>query len=200
MILGIVFIWFLPEIITNFSSKISIFILFWIILFFLLEILLHRHHCKELQSDCEKNIHSYQHNSGFLMNISTFLHNFIHWIVIFSAFSFSLSLWWLTSFSIFLHSIPQNIANYLLSHKNKKLVYIAAIANIIWVFVLYPFKDFVLQNKVYFISLVMWWLLYIALSDILPEFRYWWGVIYKFIYFILVICGILFFYLFHFII
>ncbi len=199
LLLWIVFIWFFPELIENWNDKISIFVLVGILMFLLLELFLHRHHCKELGDECNQKQYHSHHTNSILMSISTFVHNFVHWIVLFASFSVSIYFWLVTTISVFLHSIPQNIANFLLSMKNMKLVVIAVLWNIFGIIFLYPFKDFILENKLYILSFVAWWLLYIALTDMLPEFKkdvdtdienY-----YKFIYFIFILLWILIVYL-----
>jgi len=101
----------------------------------------------------------------------TLLHNMIHWIVIFAAFASKFNCWITTTITILLYSIPQNIANYFLSMKKESLVFIAALWWVIWSLILFPFKDILLENKTILISMIFWGLLYIALSDILPEWK-----------------------------
>ena len=192
LILALVFLGFLPELIENINWKIIwIWILAWIIIFYILELLVHWHHCHELKEYCHH--HDKDHKSSILMFSSTFVHNAIHWIVLFSAFSVSLSLGIITTIWVFLHSIPQNVANYFASMKNEKLVYIAAIAGVIWTIILFPFTKQLLEYKWIIISIIAWWLLYTALSDILPENKNMETLKWKFLYLLFVILWILIF-------
>lgn len=174
ILLWIIFLWFIPELSTNLSWKyVWISILFWVFLFYLLELFLHWHHCKDLnhKHDCHSH-HDHEHKNGFLMFGWTFLHNAFHWIVLFWAFSIDLKFWIATTFAILLHSIPQNIVNYIMNHKDIKFAYIASFWWIIWAFLTYPFYHFLLDNKFYILWIISWWLLYTSLTDILPEFRW----------------------------
>ena len=170
---GIVFLWILPKILLfakvwNFNLKfISLSILLGIFIFFVIELLFHFHHCKDLwKQDC---IHNYI--SGKLMMIWTFIHNFLHWIIIYTGFLTNFTFWILLTISIFFHSIPQNISNYLMNHKNLKWVLVAGLGWVLGAIVLYPFKEYILHFKVYFLACVVGMLLYLIISDILPEFK-----------------------------
>lgn len=169
LILSLVFLWFLPKLFKSgvWWEQIWFFILIWLSIFYVLELLVHWHHCHELwKNDLD---HNKIHKNSFLMFSSTLVHNMLHWIVLFSAFSLSFTVWVITTIWVFLHSIPQNIANYFTSMKNEKLVYIAAVWWVIWTLILFPFKEFLLENKPLIISMICGWLLYTALADILPE-------------------------------
>lgn len=191
LLLWIVFLWFLPEIFEEAKNpwRLSMFILTWIILFYILELILHNHHCKELQWEHKHK----EHNSAQLMFNATLIHNMFHWIVLFAAFTSSFNLWVITTIAILLHSIPQNVANYFLSMKKEKLVFIAALWWIIWTLILIPFKDVLLENEWIVMSIIAWGLLYIALSDILPEWKNNKDTKSKFIYLLFVIVWVLLF-------
>jgi len=192
LLLWIVFLWFIPELIweDKLNPKIfGIFVIVWTILFYILELLIHNHHCKELQWEKKHE----EHNHAWLMFTWTLLHNMIHWLVLLAAFSLSFSSWVITTIAVLLHSIPQNIANYFLSMKKEKLVFIAALWWIIWSLVLFPFKEILLENKEIIISIIAWGLLYIALSDILPEWKNNKGMKEKILYLIFLIIWILLF-------
>jgi len=191
LLLWIVFLWFLPELFEETKNPwtLSMFILIWIILFYILELIIHNHHCKELQWEHKHK----EHNSAWLMFTWTLIHNMFHGIVLFAAFASSFNLWVITTIAILLHSIPQNIANYFLSMKKEKLVFIAALWWIIWTLILFPFKDILLANEWIIISIIAWWLLYIALSDILPEWKNNKDRKGKFIYLLFIIVWVLLF-------
>jgi ZIP family zinc transporter len=136
-------------------------------IFFVIELFFHFHHCKDLgKEDC---VH--KHFSNKLMMLGTFIHNFLHGIVIYTGFLTNYVFGWLLTISIFLHSIPQNIANYLMNHKDLKGVLVAALGGIIGAAVLYPIREFIIQNKVYILACIAGMLLYLIISDILPEFK-----------------------------
>ncbi len=126
LILAIVFLGFLPEII-SLNSIPPIIIGFWILigvfLFYSLELFLHWHHCKDIG---EQDSHEHEHENNSLIMVGTFLHNFLHGVILFSAFSLSISVGVATTIAILFHAIPQNIANLLMNHKNPVFAYIAA--------------------------------------------------------------------------
>ena len=188
LLLWIIFLGFLPELINESNiewSQIGIFILIWIFIFYLLELFLHWHHCKDLWHDwvCETNHehhheHEHEHENGLLMFWGTLLHNIFHGIELFAAFAIDFRLWIVTTLAIFLHSIPQNIVNFLMNHDNIKYSYFAALGGILWALLTYPFSDFLIENKFYMLAIIVGWLLYTALADIFPEFK-WKGTTWK---------------------
>jgi len=168
LLLWIVFFWFLPELF-NLSAKnniswhtISWFILLWLIIFYILELILHWHHCGEKG-------HKQEHSNFLLMAISTLIHNLFHWIVLYGVFSINISFWIIITIAILIHSIPQNMATYLLANWKEKIAYIWALWWILWVLILYPFQTFILSEKYVILALISWFLLYTALTDILPD-------------------------------
>lgn len=184
LMLWIIFIWFFPEIIHESEGKewqIGIFILIGIGLFYVLEILFHWHHCKDLEIHChdhhnhhthsiEEN-HKHEHKNSYLMFSGTLLHNMIHGIELFAAFAINTKLWIGMTIAILLHSIPQNIAHFAMNHKNIKYVYIAAFWWIFWALLIYPFSDFLLAHTFKILSVVVGGLIYISLTDIFPSFK-----------------------------
>jgi zinc and cadmium transporter len=175
LLLGIIFLWFLPELSAEGSldwKDLWIFILLWVFLFYLLELFLHWHHCKDLwhQDSCHSH-HNHEHKNWIMMFWWTLLHNIFHWIVLFWAFAIDMHFWIATTVAILLHSIPQNIVNYIMNHNNIKYSYFAAFWWIIWALLTFPFSGFLLENKFYILAIITWWLLYTALADIFPEFN-----------------------------
>ena len=201
LLLWIIFLGFIPELANDRSmlgEYVWVFLLLWVFLFYLLELFLHWHHCKDLghHSSCDSH-NSHQHKSGVLMFGGTFLHNFLHGIVLFSAFSIDLHFWIATTFAVLLHSIPQNIVNYVMNHKNITYAYIAAFWWVFWALITFPFADFLLEHKLVFLSIIAGWLLYTALADIFPEFKWKWTTKEKLVYFIFLFLGITLFFWFN---
>lgn len=190
LLLGIIFLWFLPKLTTTGNlvwSELWIFILIGLFIFYLLELLLHWHHCKDLwhENSCHSH-HTHEHKNWLLMFGGTVLHNAFHGIVLFSAFAVDTHFWIATTIAILLHSIPQNIVNYIMNHNNIKYSYFAAFGGILWALVTYPFADFLVANKFYILAIIAWGLLYTALADILPEFKWKWTTKKKAIYLIFI--------------
>jgi zinc and cadmium transporter len=185
LLLWIVFFMFLPTIVKWLApNDIWIYILIWLFSFYILELFLHFHHCKDLEN---KKTSIQKHTNEKLIFVWTLLHNMLHWIILFSAFSVNIDFWITLTMAILIHSIPQNITNYLMNHNNEKLVLLAAIGWILWILILFPFGDFLIAHKTIILSLISWWLLYLALSDILPEFKNKWRFKYNLLYMFLVL-------------
>lgn len=175
LLLWIIFIWFIPEIVDSELSweNVWIFILFWLFIFYIFELFLHWHHCQDLSHknhSCNKK-HYHKEKNWVLMFGSTLLHNAFHWVVLFWAFWVNTTFWVTTTVAILLHSIPQNIVNYIMNHNKDKYSYVAAFWWILWALLTYPFAKILLENKFIILSLIAWGLLYTALADILPEFK-----------------------------
>ncbi len=199
LLFWIIFLGFIPKL-TNSKitwEELGAFILVWIFFFYLLELFLHWHHCKDLEhkQTCHSH-HTNEHKNWFLMFIWTIIHNFFHSIILFSAFAVDTSFWIATTLAILLHSIPQNIVNYIMNHNNIKYAYYAAFWWILWALVIYPFSDFLVNNKFYILAIITWWLLYTALADIFPEFKWKWSFLNKISYFVLIIFWVFIFLLF----
>ncbi len=172
LLLGIVFLWFVPELSeSSFAiGSLGIWMLIGIVIFYILEVLFHWHHCKDIHEDGSLCSHHIQeHTSGALMSLGTFFHNLVHWVVILGAFASGLQVWIATTLAVALHAIPQNLANFLMNHKNFKYVWIAIGATILGAIVMVPFAQDILMYKSAVLAMISWGLLYIALSDVLPE-------------------------------
>ncbi len=184
ILLWMIFLWFLPEVIYSWldEHKIWIFFLIGLFGFYIFELFLHHHHCQDL------NCHDHKlHSNKTLMFVWTLVHNMLHWVIIFSAFSIGKEFGIATTIAILLHSIPQNTANYIMNHNKEFYVILAALWWILWAAILFPFTDFLIANKFIIISMIAWALLYLALSDILPEFKNKWWLKTKIFYLIFIL-------------
>ncbi|HKL44001.1 MAG TPA: hypothetical protein VJ892_01850, partial [Candidatus Absconditabacterales bacterium] len=92
--------------------------------------------------------------------------------------------------AILLHSIPQNTANYIMNHNKEFYVILAALGGILGALILFPFTDFLVGNKFIIISIISGALLYLALSDILPEFKNKGGLKMKLLYLLFIFAGL----------
>lgn len=88
------------------SNKIFFSIVVGFILFFILERVLHWHHCHKHGGECEVHTFTYMNliGDGF--------HNFIDGVVIAAAFSLSVELGIATTLSVVIHEIPQEISDF----------------------------------------------------------------------------------------
>ncbi len=199
LLLWIIFLGFIPELTSEWFvwEKLWISILLWLFFFYLLELFLHWHHCRDLEANSccshEHNHNSNKHNSGVLMFGSTIMHNSFHWIVLFSAFSINIHFWIATTIAVLLHSIPQNIVNYIMNKNDMKYAYFAALWTILWALIMFPFASLIMQNKFYILAVISGGLLYTALADIFPEFKEKWTIKQKMIYLIFLIFWIFLF-------
>lgn len=203
VILWVIFLGFFPEIFEEWEinySYFGFFMLFWLLAFYFLELFLHWHHCRDLSHD-HSCWHSHslekEHMKWKLMFLWTFMHNSIHWIVLFSAFSIDFKIWIMTTIAILLHSIPQNISNYIMTHSKDKYYLIASFGWVFWALITFPFKDFLIENHWYIILFICGWLLYTALTDIFPEIKNNQNTKSKLIYFLMLIVWILIFWWFN---
>ena len=192
LLLWIIFLGFLPELIESWTkwSSIWLFILIWVFLFYILELFLHWHHCKDLPNNSTCN---HEHTNWLLMFWWTMFHNIFHGVILFSAFIIDFHFWVATTFAVLLHSIPQNIVNYVMNHNNPKYSYIASFWGVVWAILTYPFASFLIENKFYVLSIITWWLLYTALSDIFPEFKWKWTIIKKAYYLVFIVMWVILF-------
>jgi zinc and cadmium transporter len=197
LLLGIIFLWFIPKLSNSWFvwERLWITILFGLLIFYLLELFLHWHHCRDLEhNSCCNHEHNHdKHKSWILMFGSTIMHNSFHWIVLFSAYSVNFHFWLATTFAVLLHSIPQNIVNYIMNKNNIKYAYFAAIWTILWALLMFPFSDFILKHKFYVLAIISWGLLYTALADIFPEFKEKWTIKQKIFYLIFIFIWIFMF-------
>ena len=188
-LLSLIFLDFIPEISDNIGhDNLWILLLTWLLCFYILELLLHWHHCSDLEhQNCDHN-HKVKHEQYWhLILIWTLLHNIFHGIVIFSWFTISTNSWIILTIWILLHSIPENLVNFVMNNKRIKNVILSSFWWIIWVFIAYIFRDQIDNFKFQIIAFTSGWLLYIALSDMLPsingnfwikeKFKYLWFVV-----------------------
>ncbi len=176
LVLGIVFLSIIPEITEHWlvGEKLGISILGWLIFFYLIELVLHVHHCHCIQHIDHKETECNQkdkHWKNYLMFVGSFLDNFVHWIILISGFGISVEFGLSMSLVILIHAIPQNIANYIMNHNNLKVVWTSILWWVIWTLFFFPFLDLVETYENVILWVIAWWLLYLALSDLLPEFK-----------------------------
>ena len=103
---GTAFLHLLPEVMGEFSNTLALLILSGILIFLILEKLIHWRHC-HLPSNAE------HHHPVATMNLlGDALHNFLDGIIIMAAFNISISVGVATSVAVLLHEIPQEIGNF----------------------------------------------------------------------------------------
>lgn len=168
---ALIFFDFIPELVHELDAHtLGLLLLMGLLFFYFLEITLHWHHCTDLQHEkrCEHS-HTSDHEHGNLMFLGTALHNIFHGVVIYSSFSISIETGVALSIGILLHSMPQNLANFVMNHNSHKSVYIASAAGIFGALLCYPFGAFIDSYKFFILAFTTGGLLYLSLSDILPS-------------------------------
>lgn len=167
-LLGGAFFHFIPEAYEKLTIIPLIFmILLGILIFFLIEKILHWHHCHD--SNCK------EHPYTRLILLGDSIHNFIDGLLIAGSFIISIPLGITTSLLIMAHELPQEIGNFgVLIHggftKSKALLYnffaqlTAILGGVIGYFFLSA-KDY----SVYLLPFAAGGFLYIAIGDLFPE-------------------------------
>lgn len=164
------FLHLLPESVALLPGQITFnIVLSSIIGFFLIEKLLHWHHCHH--SNCQ------QHAFGHMSLIGDSLHNFIDGLIIAAAFTTSYALGWATALAIALHEIPQEISDFgvlLYSgwSRRKALLanFLVALTSVVGGLIGYWLSDFYLFPA-YLMPVAAGGFIYIAASDLLPEMK-----------------------------
>lgn len=109
-LIGGAFLHLIPEAVESVglaeSEKVFFAILFGFVLFFLLERVLHWHHCHKHGGECEV------HTFSYMSLIGDGLHNFIDGLVIAAAFSLSIEVGVATTIGVIIHEIPQEISDF----------------------------------------------------------------------------------------
>ena len=115
--LGDVFLHMLPELSEegNFDSNSSIFILVGIIIFFVLEKIIHWHHCHLAAAK------DHHHPLAFMNLVGDAIHNFIDGTLIAGSFLLSVPVGIATTIAVVLHEIPQEMGDFgILLHSGMK--------------------------------------------------------------------------------
>lgn len=168
--MGGAFLHLLPEAVDQIGTRAFPIVLVSFIGFFLIERVLHWHHCHGDHCDI--------HTFGYMNLIGDFIHNFIDGLVIAAAFMADIRLGWITALAMALHEIPQEVGDFgVLMHagfsRTKAIAFnlftaLSAVAGGVIGYV------FVSQSAVlesFLLPIAAGGFLYIAGSDLLPELR-----------------------------
>jgi zinc and cadmium transporter len=167
-LLGDVFLHLLPEI--NYTIKTAFYILTGILIFFIIEKVLHWHHCHD--QDC--SIHNKPLATMNLIGDS--FHNFLDGILIAGSYLVNIPLGIATTIAVLFHEIPQEIGDFgILIHsgfsKMKAILFnfltsLSAFLGAILVILIGPLID---NFTSFIIPITAGGFLYIASSDLIPE-------------------------------
>jgi zinc and cadmium transporter len=169
-LMGGAFLHLLPEAVSE-SADIEIF--WWVlggfIFFFLIEKVLHWHHC-------HKTVHP--HTFGYMNLIGDAIHNFTDGLIIAASFIANPSLGIATTIVIAAHEIPQEIGDfgvliYSVFKKFRALIlnFVAALTVVLGGLTGYLISEFVQQSISFLLPLAAGGFIYIASSDLIPEIR-----------------------------
>ena len=138
--------------------------------FFLIERLLHWHHCHD--DECER------HDIGYMNLIGDGVHNFLDGMILAAAYSVDISLGIATTVAIALHEIPQEISDFgVLLHagwdvkKALLLNYGVALTTVVGGIAGILLAERVSVVSVYLMPIAAGGFLYIAAADLMPELR-----------------------------
>ena len=170
-LIGGAFLHLLPEASEGMEAeKLFFVVLFAFVSFFLIEKLFHWRHCHK--ENCEV------HSLGYMNLVGDSLHNFIDGLVIASVFMVDFKLGIITTLTIALHEVPQEIGDFgVLIHagfnKGKALVlnYIVATTVILGGVVGYFASFYIGDVMPYLLPIAAGGFIYIASSDLMPEIR-----------------------------
>ena len=170
-LIGGAFLHLLPEASEGMEAeKLFFVVLFAFVSFFLIEKLFHWRHCHK--ENCEV------HSLGYMNLVGDSLHNFIDGLVIASVFMVDFKLGIITTLTIALHEVPQEIGDFgVLIHagfnKVKALVlnYIVATTVILGGVVGYFASFYIGDVMPYLLPIAAGGFIYIASSDLMPEIR-----------------------------
>jgi zinc and cadmium transporter len=168
---GDAFLHLLPETVTStFSVQAAFYILLGIILFFILEKIIHWHHCHT--PDCKEH----SHPITFMVLIGDAFHNLIDGIIIAASYLLSIETGIATTLAVAFHEIPHELGNFsILLHggysKTKALTlnFLSALAALVGA-ILTLWLGTIIQNiQTILIPIAAGTFIYIAGSDLVPE-------------------------------
>lgn len=138
--------------------------------FFLIERVLHWHHCHK--DDCDV------HSIGYMNLIGDGVHNFLDGLILAAAFSVDVSLGLATALAIALHEIPQEISDFgVLLHAGWKakqaliVNFLVALTTVLGAIIGFYWLDNVEQLSGMLMPIAAGGFLYIAAADLMPELR-----------------------------
>jgi zinc and cadmium transporter len=173
-LLGGAFIHLIPEGMEQMEpDKFFLWVLAALILYLLIEKLLHWRHCHKTGGHCEAH-----KMVGYMNLIGDSVHNFIDGLIIATTFLVSIPLGITTAIAIALHEIPQEIGDFgvlLYSGFTKKkaltLNFLVALMAVLGGLVGWSLSHYVDNLQAYFLPIAAGGFIYIAVSDLLPEMR-----------------------------
>ncbi len=203
-ILGDIFYHILPEVLETPNLDIKLifsFVLGGIVTMFLIESIFRHIHCHEVVEEKANPQKHIQNPVGVMNLIGNSLHNFLDGALIAASFLISPVAGWATTFAIIAHEIPVEMGNYMiLIHsgysRSKALFYnfITAGFGLIGSLAIILIGSQMESNLPYISGFAAGFLLYIGLSDLIPEIHTNHNKKHNYIHFALVLLAIAFMY------
>lgn len=171
-LLGDAFIHLMPEVVKSygFSLKVSLSLLSGILIFFILEKVVHWRHCHV--PDCEEHVKSFAYMNIF----GDALHNLIDGMIIAASYLVSLPVGIATTLAVIFHEIPQEIGEFgLLLHggfsRRKALFvnFLSALTAIVGAIIALFLSGVVSGIQQFLVPIAAGGFIYIAGSDLIPE-------------------------------
>src|SRR3989344_1722071 len=171
-LLGDAFIHLIPEISkpAGLTIQISVYILAGIILFFILEKILHWQHCHEPETK------SHIHPFAYINLVGDAFHNFLDGIIIAASYLISVPVGLATTIAVVFHEIPQEIGDFsILIHggfsKSKALAlnFLSALAAILGAILTLWLGSTITNLEIILTAIAAGGFIYIASSDLIPE-------------------------------
>ena len=166
------FLHLLPQIVEEnwFWTNVSLWIIWWIIISFILEKVIHWRHCHHPTTN------DHPHPIATMNLFWDALHNFIDGLVIWAAFLIDVKVWVATTIAVILHEIPQEIWDFwVLIHAwysvKKALLFnfFISLTAILWVVVALVWNKYIENMNSILIPITAWAFIYIASADLIPE-------------------------------
>lgn len=171
-LLGDAMLHLIPEAIEEkgFSNAISLYVIAGILIFFILEKIIHWRHCHEISCD------THPHHLATMNLVGDGIHNLIDGMVIAGSYSVSIELGITTTIAVILHEIPQEIGDFgILLYAGikpaKAVVYnfVSALFAILGTIITLAIGTHIENFTSIIIPLTAGGFIYIASSDLIPE-------------------------------
>ncbi len=169
---GDVFIHLLPQVTAagGFTLSISVYVLFGILLFFVLEKVMHWQHCHMPITK------QHAHPFAYMNLVGDAMHNFIDGMIIAASYIASIPVGIATTIAVVLHEIPQEIGDFgVLVHggfsRGRALLvnFLSALVALLGVLIALLLRGFISNLEIILIPIAAGGFVYIAGSDLIPE-------------------------------
>ncbi|MFH1401221.1 MAG: ZIP family metal transporter [Nanoarchaeota archaeon] len=177
-LLGGVFLHLLPEVIheSGLTIQASLILISGFLVFFILERLVHNHHCHKDIDEVDKGAHGHAYHLAPLNLIGDAIHNFIDGMVIAATYIISVPLGLAATVSVAFHELPQEIADmgillYAGMKKSKAILFnlLSALTAVIGAIVAFVLSGRIHGFEQFVVPFAAGTFLYIAASNLVPE-------------------------------